>query len=545
MQRKGIIIAIVLLAIGFSAVTTTLVIRGNANLLADYDNFDIYFSAAVLDGINTPTLISSDRKTITYTTKDLKLVGDISTLEYTVQNDSTQYDAEVSVECAPSTTDYLNITNSMMDTIIRAQSSENGTLRVELTRQSAEIIETPFTCTLNVTAIERTEVPVQKVLPEVMEISSSTSDAIWGYKEDITKVVIQDSMNEMDTAAYSFDISAEENGSVMAYLVENSEPSGTYTAYIQGDGGFALGANGNNFFRGFSQLATIEGLEYLDTSNATELESFFRDCVNLESVNLSNFDTSKVTTFYNMFSHCDKLVTADLSSFDFSLAENMSGMFEYCYALENVKLGTSKTPNLTEMYELFYHCESLRNINLSNLDTTNVVDMSSLFAYCKLLETIDVSTFITNNVTNMTSMFYNCNALTSLSLSNFNTSKVTSMVSMFEECNSLTELDLSNFNTSSVTDMTSMFYYCNSLITLNLSNFDTSSVTSMTDMFGSTASLTSLDFRNATFDSVSEHIYMFSECPDTLVVIAKDEEAKVWLEERLADEHLSGTVTIA
>ena len=54
MRRRGIFIAISLLAVGFAAVSTTLIINGGARIIADQDNFDTYFSEAVLDNVGSP-----------------------------------------------------------------------------------------------------------------------------------------------------------------------------------------------------------------------------------------------------------------------------------------------------------------------------------------------------------------------------------------------------------------------------------------------------------------------------------------------------------
>ena len=155
MKRRGIVIAISLLAIGFAAVSTTLIINGGARIIADQDNFDIYFSEAVLDNVSSPQLISEDKKTITYTTKDLKVAGETSVLDYVVTNNSTQYDAEVEINCTPSSTEYLTITNEMDADIIKASTSEAGTLTVKLNKNATEAIETEFTCTIVASAVER------------------------------------------------------------------------------------------------------------------------------------------------------------------------------------------------------------------------------------------------------------------------------------------------------------------------------------------------------------------------------------------------------
>ena len=51
MKKKSmLIIAILLMSIGFAAVTTTLVINGNANVSENNEDFSVIFTAASLDG---------------------------------------------------------------------------------------------------------------------------------------------------------------------------------------------------------------------------------------------------------------------------------------------------------------------------------------------------------------------------------------------------------------------------------------------------------------------------------------------------------------
>lgn len=93
---------ILLLATGFAAVTTTLVINGTINFGANADNFkeNLKFTAAKLEYSDTTKtavetgLISDDGKTITFTTDKLTMIGETATLTYEISNLS-QYDADL------------------------------------------------------------------------------------------------------------------------------------------------------------------------------------------------------------------------------------------------------------------------------------------------------------------------------------------------------------------------------------------------------------------------------------------------------------------
>ena len=157
-NKKWILAAILLLGIGFAAVSTTLYINGNVGITANEADFDVKFTKATLDGTDiSTTAISADGKTITYGTNDLSMVGDKSTLDFEITNNSELYDAEVSIECSATGTkrDYYSITKNVASTIV-AKTKEAGKVDVELIKATTEDITEEFTCTLTATATERT-----------------------------------------------------------------------------------------------------------------------------------------------------------------------------------------------------------------------------------------------------------------------------------------------------------------------------------------------------------------------------------------------------
>ena len=157
-NKKLMLAAILLLGIGFAAVSTTLYINGNVGITANEADFDVKFTKATLDGTDiSTTAISADGKTITYGTNDLSIVGDKSTLDFEVTNNSELYDAEVSIECTATGTkaDYYTITKEVASTIV-AKTTEAGKVDVELVKATTEDITEEFTCTLTAQATERT-----------------------------------------------------------------------------------------------------------------------------------------------------------------------------------------------------------------------------------------------------------------------------------------------------------------------------------------------------------------------------------------------------
>ena len=259
-------------------------------------------------------------------------------------------------------------------------------------------------------------------------------------------------------------------------------------------------------------LEQIEGLEYLNTSEVTDMSSMFNECVRLTSLNVKNFNTHKVKDMSGMFLLCSGLTSLDLSHFNTQNVTNMNGMFAVCSGLTSLDLSHFNTQNVTGMNEMFSSCSGLTSLDVSHFNTQNVTGMNGMFSSCSGLTSLDVSHFNTQNVTNMYEMFKGCSGLTSLDVSHFNTQNITDMFSMFSGCSGLTSLDLKNFNTQNVTDMGGMFSGCSGLTSLDVSHFNTQNVTNMNGMFAVCSGLTSLDLSHFNTQNVTGMNEMFSSC---------------------------------
>ncbi len=221
-----------------------------------------------------------------------------------------------------------------------------------------------------------------------------------------------------------------------------------------------------SWFEGFRVLTTIEGLQYLNTSEVTDMGGMFAGCAALTVLNLKNFNTSKVIDMRVMFSDCTALTALDFTTFNTSNVTDMRGMFSDCSALTALDLSNFNTSNVTDMGWMFNGCSALTSLDLKNFNTSNVTDMGWMFESCSALTTLDLKNFNTEKVTNMGWMFNHCSALTAIDLKNFNTSNVTNMSEMFAGCSALTSLDLKNFNTEKVRNMTEMFKNCSQLASI-------------------------------------------------------------------------------
>lgn len=68
-----------------------------------------------------------------------------------------------------------------------------------------------------------------------------------------------------------------------------------------------LPTNTSLWFAGLDKLTTIKGIEYLNTSEVTDMRDMFWACSNLYQIDLRNFDTRNVTNMSGMFADCSAL----------------------------------------------------------------------------------------------------------------------------------------------------------------------------------------------------------------------------------------------
>ena len=167
MKRKSmLIVAILLMSIGFAAISTTLILNGNAKVSENNEDFSVIFTAASIDGKNVyTTAVDDTKKTITFTTSELKTLNQTSILTYEVTNNSSNYDANVIVTCVPktgTTAKYTSVKNKLENdsTVVKAKSSVNGTLTITLNKTTTEEVSEEYTCKLEFNAVERTKIAI-------------------------------------------------------------------------------------------------------------------------------------------------------------------------------------------------------------------------------------------------------------------------------------------------------------------------------------------------------------------------------------------------
>ena len=186
MKNKSILIlAIILMSIGFASISTSLIINGNTKVSENNADFSVIFTAVSLDGKDVySTVVDDTKKIINFTTSDLKTLNQTSILTYEVTNNSANYDAEVNVTCVPktgTTAKYTSIKNKLDNdaTVVKAKESVNGTLTVTLDKTSTEEVSEEYTCKLEFNAVERDTIAVTPInLYNFMKNNADTTTVI-------------------------------------------------------------------------------------------------------------------------------------------------------------------------------------------------------------------------------------------------------------------------------------------------------------------------------------------------------------------------------
>ena len=273
-----------------------------------------------------------------------------------------------------------------------------------------------------------------------------------------------------------------------------------------------------NWFANSPSLLSVEGLEYLNTSEVTDMSYMFSGCSSLTSLDLRGFDTGKVTNMSSMFSGCSSLVTIKVGDgWTTSKVTSSDNMFYDCGSLKGGN-GTSYNASHIDKayarvdgnggqgyltgnipYVVFNSNSRILTFYYDDKQSTRTMDgnvyslgFGSWMIHNSYLDCVIFdSSFADYKPTSTANWFMNCSNLSSIDgIQYLNTSEVTDMSSMFSGCMYLTSLKLSGFDTGKVTDMSSMFAGCSSLVTITVGDgWTTSNVTASSGMFDGCSNL--------------------------------------------------------
>ena len=206
--------------------------------------------------------------------------------------------------------------------------------------------------------------------PILQKVTPDYNEKIWKYKETATKIIFDNKLNPPSGAIETFDISSLGNGTVMAYVVRNEDGT-TYTIHIQGKDTIYTNLDSSYLFSNFSNLTSIEGIEYLDTSLTNNMSYMFNNDNSLNTIDISIFKTFDVTTMKNMFANCSSLTSLNLNNFYTENVKEMESMFEKNTNLENIYISDNwNTENVENSKDMFKECTKLPNYNPEIVDKT-------------------------------------------------------------------------------------------------------------------------------------------------------------------------------
>lgn len=160
---------------------------------------------------------------------------------------------------------------------------------------------------------------------------------------------------------------------IKVHVVQN--PGGINTMYVKQEDVLKTPV----FFYGdYSGFNSYEGKKILsidkwniDTSNLTNMQYMFKDCIELKKVDLRGFNTSKVTSMESIFQNCPSLVSVDLSDFNTENVAAIDYMFDGCSSLKSLDVSNFNTINVANMKSTFRNCNNLTELDLRAFDTTN------------------------------------------------------------------------------------------------------------------------------------------------------------------------------
>ena len=308
-------------------------------------------------------------------------------------------------------------------------------------------------------------------------------------------------------------------------------------------------------------LKNIEGLEYLNTNEVTDMSQMFKACYSLPNIDLTHFNTDKVTEMDQMFYACWSLTTLDLSEFNTSSVATMYQMFMSCKSLQTVYVNCNfTTENCKDNdNQMFAQCAKLAGATACNgtsdigTNRANYVNgYLTDIAYARWSDDGKTLTFYSNHdrqsgdfgvlhsgypswledeneryatATHVvfdesfsnarpTSCGYWFASFQSLEgiegIEHLNTSETTSMEGMFYGCVVKNNMNLSAHNTSKVKNMSNMFYNAQ-IPSVSLSGLDCSEVTDMEAMFMN-ARISQIDLTGLRTSKLTSMGSMFEGC---------------------------------
>lgn len=358
--------------------------------------------------------------------------------------------------------------------------------------------------------------------------------------------------NSTTTLTLYYDDQREAQGGVTKWWNDAIMPTAT-TVALDESMKAARPTSTANWFYLFKKLTEIRNLDYLNTSEVTNMEEMFYNCKALTSLDLSTFNTEKVTKMNGMFYGCESLTSLDLNSFNTDNVNDINEMFGYCSALTTIywDVDLSERIGLVST-NMFRSCTSLKGgngteYNSGKIDASyarpdGINGKNGYFTYKgeRAYTVFDGDHTLTYYYDDQRDTHTGDGVVTELYEpekghdqnrfagyadkvrkavidKSFKNAKLTSLANMFDgndyNLTLLEEIEgLDNIDFSEVTDMYAMFYGCSSLTGIDLISFNTDKVTDMAYMFRNCSSLELLYLMTFNIGKVENMDGMFASC---------------------------------
>ncbi len=224
------------------------------------------------------------------------------------------------------------------------------------------------------------------------EVDFHTSE----LKDQITSIVFEKSSVAPLDPEQEWDVSEEQDGSIMAYLVPDTEAKRLSNKSLE--------ISKTNTLINLGNQTNIKATKMADIpENPKKVIIQSRGDIYANPISAYMFSGDYEETFYY-------LQKIEFNNFNTSKVTNMSYMFYYCEQLSTITgIENWDTSSVTDMSAMFSYCEQLSTITgIENWDTSSVTDMSEMFISCSQLASIDISGWIIQEETDVDEMFCNC-----------------------------------------------------------------------------------------------------------------------------------------
>ncbi len=145
-----------------------------------------------------------------------------------------------------------------------------------------------------------------------------------------------------------------------------------------------------SMFARASAITTLD-LSNFDTSLVTDTTLMFATCANLVNQNIGGFNTTNLTNMSSMFLNCQSLTDALLPDGPNNI-NDVSGLFRNCINLEHADITNFDMSGINHMDNMFQECAKL--VCLTNIDTSQGATTVDMFTDCPLLVQPDAAAIV-------------------------------------------------------------------------------------------------------------------------------------------------------